>query len=60
MPPVFGSPEYWRKRADEARSIADQILDPEAKAAMLLVALRYEKLAKRAEAAAAKPSPKRP
>jgi len=56
---AFGSPEFWRKRAKEARSVADQLVDPEAKAAMLGVADSNEMLAKRAEAAPT-PPPKGP
>jgi hypothetical protein len=50
MPWAFGSPEYWRNRAKESYAVAEQIGDPEAKAAMLAVAQSYEKIAKRAEA----------
>jgi hypothetical protein len=49
MPP-FGSPEHWLARAQEAREMADQIADHEAKRAMLEIAETYEKIAKRAEA----------
>lgn len=44
------SPEYWRGRAAEARAIADQLDDPEARAAMIAVAEGYEKIAARYEA----------
>lgn len=58
MPLSFGSPAYWRKRAVDSRAIADQIVDPEAKAAMLAVAESYEKIAQRAEVAASAASTK--
>jgi hypothetical protein len=51
MPLAFGSPEYWRKRAEESRAVADQIVDPDAKEAMFAVAASYEKIALRAEVA---------
>ena len=45
----FGTPEYWRERADEARALADDMVDEEARLAMLAVAQSYEKIAVRAE-----------
>src|SRR5215472_10288416 len=47
-------PEYWRKRAEEARAAAVQMMDAHTKAIMLSIAQDYEKLAKRAEQKAAK------
>jgi hypothetical protein len=41
--------EYWRKRADEARSLADDMKDEISKQMMLQIANNYEHLAKRAE-----------
>lgn len=49
IPAVFGSPEHWRERAEEARQVAEHILDEKAKQGMLAVAESYEKLAVRAE-----------
>ncbi len=43
------NPDYWRNRAEEARGIAVQMVDPQTKATMLAIARDYEKLAKRAE-----------
>ena len=47
-------PEYWRKRADEARAVAVQMMDGNTKAIMLSIAQDYEKLAVRAEQRAVK------
>ena len=47
-------PEYWRKRADEARAVAVQMMDANTKAIMLSIAQDYEKLAVRAEQCAVK------
>jgi hypothetical protein len=40
-----GDPEYWRKRAEEARAVAVQMLDAHTKSVMLGIAQDYEKLA---------------
>lgn len=50
MTPLFGSSEHWLARAKEARNMAEQITDADAKCAMLEIAANYEKVAKRAEA----------
>jgi hypothetical protein len=47
---VYGTPEHWLERAREARELAAQIKDAEAKQAMLAIAEGYQKVAKRAEA----------
>jgi hypothetical protein len=48
----INDPAHWRKRAEEARKMAEQIDDVLAQAAMLRIAEDYEQLAKRAEARA--------
>lgn len=49
MPLKFGTPEHWRKRAEEARNMAQQIEDPAAKREMLEISANYEKIAALAE-----------
>jgi hypothetical protein len=48
-PSLFNDPALWRRRAQETRSIADQLDDPTAKQAMLEVARHYEQIAAIAE-----------
>lgn len=55
---LFDNPQHWRERAREARAIAEQVNEPDAKRMMLEIAQTYEQLAERAEARAAGPSPK--
>ena len=43
-------PEYWRRRAEEARALAEMIEDPEAKRMMMGVVEGYDRLAEYAEA----------
>ena len=50
MSNLLDNPEQWRKRAEEARTIASGMRDPECKRMMLDVAASYEILAQRAEA----------
>src|SRR5690348_9931609 len=45
--PIY-DPEHWRKRAEEMRSVADNMHDLVARASMLRIADEYEVLAKRA------------
>jgi hypothetical protein len=53
----INDPKHWRERAEEARALAGQMTDPEAKARMLKIADDYENLAKRSEDRAAGRSP---
>ena len=43
---VPDDPEYWRKRAEEARALADQMKDAHTKSLMLGIAASYEKIGK--------------
>jgi hypothetical protein len=49
----INDPKHWLGRAKEARALAEQINDPEARRTMLGIADDYELLAMRAEARAA-------
>ena len=48
MPVLLNNPAHWHLRAQEARLLASQLEDPEAKAATLKIAEEYERLAVRA------------
>lgn len=50
MPKLLDNPAHWRARAEEVRTIADQLDDPKAREMMLKIADTYEKLARNAEA----------
>jgi len=43
------APEHWRKRAEEARTIAEVMTDNFARETMLDIARQYDELAERAE-----------
>ena len=45
----INDPKHWRERAEEARTVAEEISDPKSKRKMLRIADDYEELAKRAE-----------
>jgi len=54
----LNDPEHWRDRAEEARTRADQISNPQCKIAMLRIADDYEVLAERAAERLLRPWPK--
>jgi hypothetical protein len=45
----FWDPEHWRLRAEETRTVADQMTHEEARAIMRRIANDYDRLAKLAE-----------
>jgi hypothetical protein len=49
MSNLLEDPKHWELRAEEARALADQLPDPEAKHLMQRVAETYDLLAKRAQ-----------
>jgi hypothetical protein len=52
MPQRVNNPRYWRNYAEETRTIAEQMLDPESKRMLMGVAETYAELARRALAEA--------
>jgi hypothetical protein len=54
----FNDPEHWRKRAAEARALAETFTDKQARERMLEVAAGYERLARLAEERARAKDPK--
>jgi hypothetical protein len=49
MPLRFEDPTHWRERAEEARTLAQDMKQPEAKCQMLGIAESCDRLAERAE-----------
>lgn len=50
MSSSYGTQQHWEMRATEARAMADEMRDPEAKRIMLSIAQGYDSMAKFAEA----------
>jgi hypothetical protein len=46
---LLNDAKHWRDRAEEARTVADGLRDPETKRLMMGIAENYERLALRAE-----------
>jgi len=46
---ITDDPKYWQKRAEEARTLAEQMMDTHTKSLMLGIAASYEKIAKWAD-----------
>ena len=55
-PSTINDADYWRKRAEEARTISEGMTDAHTKSLMLGVAESYEKIAKWAVESAGEPS----
>ena len=60
MTSFINDPEHWRNRAEEARTLAEQMNDEMSKQTMLRIAADYERLAERAELRARGASPQPP
>jgi hypothetical protein len=56
MPSATHEPEYWLNRAEEARAQARDMVTPEARREMLLIAAAYQCLAEHAERTAGRKS----
>jgi hypothetical protein len=48
MESILDDPKHWRERAEEARTIADQLSDPESKRMILRIAEDYLRMAEHA------------
>jgi hypothetical protein len=46
---IINNASHWRMRAEEMRTLADESIDPTARAMMLRIAADYDRLAKHAD-----------
>jgi hypothetical protein len=46
---LLNNPEHWRKRAGEARRVAEELNDAEQRKTMFEIAEAYDRIAERAE-----------
>ena len=49
LPSRLGGPEYWRGKAEEARTMAEGFRDPASRLAMFEIATHFESIAARVE-----------
>ena len=56
----INDPEHWRNRAEQARTLANQMTDEVSKQTMLRIAADYDRLAERAALRAQGASPQPP
>jgi hypothetical protein len=56
----INDPEHWRNRAEQARTLANQMSDEVSKQTMLRIAADYDRLAERAALRAQGTSPQSP
>ena len=56
----INDPEHWRNRAEEARTLAEQMSDETSRQTMLRIATDYDRLAQRAASRAQGTSPQLP
>jgi hypothetical protein len=56
----INDPEHWRNRAEQARTLANQMSDEVSKQTMLRIAADYDRLAERAALRAQGASPQPP